>query len=98
MDIIYTIWLLEHETVHPFTELDHREHQHAPLFPALPRVRPQFRRQIPGLGGNYVVFLIPGMVAMSVLFTSVFWESRLSGTSSSGSLRKHSSHRYRGSR
>jgi len=28
--------------------------------------------QIPGLGGNYVVFLIPGMVAMSVLFTSVF--------------------------
>jgi len=28
--------------------------------------------QIPGLGGNYVVFLVPGMVAMSVLFTSVF--------------------------
>ena len=28
--------------------------------------------QIPGLGGNYIVFLIPGMVAMSVLFTSVF--------------------------
>jgi ABC-2 type transport system permease protein len=28
--------------------------------------------EIPGLGGNYVIFLIPGMVAMSVLFTSVF--------------------------
>jgi len=28
--------------------------------------------QIPGLGGNYVVFLMPGMVAMSVLFTSIF--------------------------
>jgi ABC-2 type transport system permease protein len=28
--------------------------------------------QIPGLGGNYIQFLIPGMVAMSVLFTSVF--------------------------
>jgi len=28
--------------------------------------------QIPGMGGNYIVFLIPGMVAMSVLFTSVF--------------------------
>jgi len=28
--------------------------------------------QLPGLGENYVVFLIPGMVAMSVLFTSVF--------------------------
>ncbi|MDD1672340.1 MAG: ABC transporter permease [Methanomicrobiales archaeon] len=28
--------------------------------------------QLPGLGGNYIVFLIPGMVAMSVLFTSVF--------------------------
>jgi ABC-2 type transport system permease protein len=28
--------------------------------------------QLPGLGGNYMVFLIPGMVAMSVLFTSVF--------------------------
>jgi ABC-2 type transport system permease protein len=27
---------------------------------------------LPGLGGNYIVFLIPGMVAMSVLFTSVF--------------------------
>jgi ABC-2 type transport system permease protein len=28
--------------------------------------------QLPGLGGNYVVFLVPGMVAMSVMFTSVF--------------------------
>ncbi len=28
--------------------------------------------QIPGLGGNYIQFLIPGMVAMSVLFTSIF--------------------------
>jgi ABC-2 type transport system permease protein len=27
---------------------------------------------IPGIGGNYIVFLIPGIVAMSVLFTSVF--------------------------
>jgi ABC-2 type transport system permease protein len=28
--------------------------------------------QLPGTGENYMVFLIPGMVAMSVLFTSVF--------------------------
>ena len=28
--------------------------------------------QIPGMGENYIAFLIPGMVAMSVLFTSVF--------------------------
>jgi len=28
--------------------------------------------QLPGMGGNYIQFLIPGMVAMSVLFTSVF--------------------------
>jgi ABC-2 type transport system permease protein len=28
--------------------------------------------RIPGLGGNFVIFLIPGMVSMSVLFTSVF--------------------------
>ena len=28
--------------------------------------------QLPQLGGNYIVFLIPGMVAMSVMFTSVF--------------------------
>ena len=28
--------------------------------------------QLPGLGGNYIVFLVPGMVAMSVMFTSVF--------------------------
>ncbi|MEN6343053.1 MAG: ABC transporter permease [Methanospirillum sp.] len=28
--------------------------------------------QLPGIGGNYIQFLIPGMVAMSVLFTSVF--------------------------
>lgn len=28
--------------------------------------------QIPGMGDNYITFLIPGMVAMSVLFTSVF--------------------------
>ena len=26
---------------------------------------------LPGLGGNYLVFLVPGMVAMSVMFTSV---------------------------
>ena len=29
-----------------------------------------------GLGGNYIVFLVPGMVAMSVMFTSVFSASR----------------------
>jgi ABC-2 type transport system permease protein len=28
--------------------------------------------RIPGFGENYIQFLIPGMVAMSVLFTSVF--------------------------
>lgn len=28
--------------------------------------------QIPGMSGDYIAFLIPGMVAMSVLFTSVF--------------------------
>jgi ABC-2 type transport system permease protein len=28
--------------------------------------------QIPGMGGDYIEFLIPGMIAMSVLFTSVF--------------------------
>jgi ABC-2 type transport system permease protein len=28
--------------------------------------------QMPGLGTNYIVFLVPGMVAMSVMFTSVF--------------------------
>jgi ABC-2 type transport system permease protein len=27
--------------------------------------------QMPGLGGNYLIFLIPGMVAMSVMFTAV---------------------------
>ena len=36
------------------------------------------------LGQQYVMFLVPGMVAMSVLFTSVFSGSRSSGTSSSG--------------
>ncbi|MDD1678698.1 MAG: ABC transporter permease [Methanomicrobiales archaeon] len=28
--------------------------------------------QIPGLGENYIQFLLPGIVAMSVLFTSIF--------------------------
>jgi len=28
--------------------------------------------QMPGMGGDYIGFLIPGMVAMSVMFTSVF--------------------------
>jgi ABC-2 type transport system permease protein len=28
--------------------------------------------QLPALGSNYIVFLVPGMVAMSVMFTSVF--------------------------
>ena len=28
--------------------------------------------QLPGLGGNYISFLVPGIIAMSVLFTSVF--------------------------
>ncbi|HII99280.1 MAG TPA: ABC transporter permease [Methanoregula sp.] len=28
--------------------------------------------QLPGTGGNYILFLVPGMVAMSVMFTSVF--------------------------
>jgi ABC-2 type transport system permease protein len=27
---------------------------------------------MPGIGGNYILFLVPGMVAMSVMFTSVF--------------------------
>ena len=28
--------------------------------------------QLPDIGGNYILFLVPGMVAMSVMFTSVF--------------------------
>ena len=28
--------------------------------------------RMPGMEGNYILFLVPGMVAMSVLFTSVF--------------------------
>jgi ABC-2 type transport system permease protein len=28
--------------------------------------------QIPGLGENYILFLVPGIVSMSVLFTSIF--------------------------
>ena len=28
--------------------------------------------ELPGLGESYIVFLVPGMIAMSVLFTSVF--------------------------
>ena len=28
--------------------------------------------QLPGTGGNYILFLVPGMVSMSVMFTSVF--------------------------
>ena len=28
--------------------------------------------QLPGIGGNYILFLVPGMVSMSVMFTSVF--------------------------
>ncbi len=28
--------------------------------------------QLPEIGGNYILFLVPGMVSMSVMFTSVF--------------------------
>ena len=28
--------------------------------------------QLPDIGGNYILFLVPGMVSMSVMFTSVF--------------------------
>jgi ABC-2 type transport system permease protein len=28
--------------------------------------------QLPGIGGNYILFLVPGMISMSVMFTSVF--------------------------
>lgn len=41
--------------------------------------------QIPGAGEEgYMGFIIPGIVAMSVLFTSVFSGSRSSGINSSG--------------
>jgi ABC-2 type transport system permease protein len=72
MDIIYTIWL---RNMKRFTRSKSRivGSIAMPLFFLL------FLGfglnsvvQLPGLGESYIVFLIPGMVAMSVLFTSVF--------------------------
>src|SRR5512136_366954 len=72
MDIIYTIWL---RNMKRFTRSKSRiiGSISMPLFFLL------FLGfglnsvvQLDELGGNYVVFLIPGMIAMSVLFTSVF--------------------------
>jgi ABC-2 type transport system permease protein len=72
MDIIYTIWL---RSMKRFI----RSKSRIIVSIAMPLFFLLFLGfglnsvvSLPGLGGNYIVFLIPGMVAMSVLFTSVF--------------------------
>jgi len=72
MDIIYTIWL---RNMKRFIRSKSRivGSIAMPLFFLLfLGVGLNSVVQLPGLGENYIVFLIPGMVAMSVLFTSVF--------------------------
>jgi ABC-2 type transport system permease protein len=72
MDIIYTIWL---RNMKRFLRSKSRivGSIAMPLFFLLfLGVGLNSVVQLPGLGENYIVFLIPGMVAMSVLFTSVF--------------------------
>ena len=72
MDIIYTIWL---RNMKRFIRSKSRivGSIAMPLFFLLfLGVGLNAVVQLPGLGENYIVFLIPGMVAMSVLFTSVF--------------------------
>jgi ABC-2 type transport system permease protein len=72
MDIIYTIWL---RSMKRFVRSKSRiiGSVSMPLFLLL------FLGfglnsvvQLPGIGGNYILFLVPGMVSMSVMFTSVF--------------------------
>jgi ABC-2 type transport system permease protein len=72
MDIIYTIWL---RNMKRFIRSKSRivGSIAMPLFFLLfLGVGLNSVVQLPGLGESYIVFLIPGMVAMSVLFTSVF--------------------------
>jgi ABC-2 type transport system permease protein len=72
MDIIYTIWL---RNMKRFLRSKSRivGSIAMPLFFLLfLGVGLNSVVQLPGLGESYIVFLIPGMVAMSVLFTSVF--------------------------
>jgi ABC-2 type transport system permease protein len=72
MDIVYTIWL---RNMKRYTRSKSRiiGSIAMPLFFLLfLGVGLNSVVQLPGLGDNYIVFLIPGMVAMSVLFTSVF--------------------------
>ena len=72
MDIIYTIWL---RNMKRFIRSKSRivGSIAMPLFFLLfLGVGLNSVVQLPGLGENYITFLIPGMVAMSVLFTSVF--------------------------
>jgi len=72
MDIIYTIWL---RNMKRFLRSKSRivGSIAMPLFFLLfLGVGLNAVVQLPGLGESYIVFLIPGMVAMSVLFTSVF--------------------------
>ena len=72
MDIIYTIWL---RNMKRFLRSKSRivGSIAMPLFFLLfLGVGLNSVVQLPGLGESYIAFLIPGMVAMSVLFTSVF--------------------------
>jgi ABC-2 type transport system permease protein len=72
MDIIYTIWL---RNMKRFIRSKSRivGSIAMPLFFLLfLGVGLNSVVQLPGLGESYIAFLIPGMVAMSVLFTSVF--------------------------
>jgi ABC-2 type transport system permease protein len=72
MDIIYTIWL---RNMKRFIRSKSRivGSIAMPLFFLLfLGVGLNSVVQLPGLGDSYIAFLIPGMVAMSVLFTSVF--------------------------
>jgi ABC-2 type transport system permease protein len=72
MDIIYTIWL---RNMKRFIRSKSRiiGSVSMPLFFLIfLGVGLNSVVQIPGLGENYIQFLIPGIVSMSVLFTSIF--------------------------
>ena len=70
MDVIYVLWLRQVKRYVAFRP-DHRVAWPAPVVFAWSRLRHGAVFQKAGQG-NYIQFLAPGVIAMTVLFTSVF--------------------------
>ena len=70
MNAIYILWLRQLETVRALARAHHRLPGPAPVVPV--RLRVRFRPSLKAGQGNYIQFLAPGVICMTILFTAIF--------------------------